>query len=212
MTRLLILGAGSFALEVLDIAEMAGGFEPVGFVVSSERPVPGATHAGLPVYWHEQIPFAPAECQVAAGIVSTRRRAFVESMLAREFRFASTIHPSAVVSRHARIEPGCVVNAGVIVSQGARVGPHVVLNRGCLIGHDDRIEPFATIGPGANLAGAVRVGEGSYVAVGAVVRDHLEIGAGAVVAAGAVVVRPVPTRALVAGVPARVVKQPVEAL
>jgi acetyltransferase-like isoleucine patch superfamily enzyme len=69
-----------------------------------------------------------------------------------------------------------------------------------------------TIGPGAILAGAVRVGAGSYVAVGAVVRDHLEIGAGAVVAAGAVVVKPVEAHALVAGVPATVVKNGVDGL
>ena len=38
---LLILGAGSFAVETLDIVEAGGGIEVLGFVNSLERPAPG---------------------------------------------------------------------------------------------------------------------------------------------------------------------------
>ena len=42
---------GKAAERLRAIAETVGGFKPVGFVNSLERPKPGAQHAGLPVFW-----------------------------------------------------------------------------------------------------------------------------------------------------------------
>jgi sugar O-acyltransferase (sialic acid O-acetyltransferase NeuD family) len=208
---LLILGAGSFAIEVLEAAELAGA-RVAGFVVSDDLAPPTLRHAGLPVFVESAVPFAPHEVSLAGGIVTTRRRAFVERMAARGFTFLTVVHPSAIVSPRARLDEGAFVGAGVIVASHTRVGAHVLLNRGANVGHDNEVEPFVTIGPGAVLAGSVRVGAGAYVAVGAVIRDHLDIGAGAVVAAGAVVVKTIAPHALVAGVPAAVVREGVEGL
>jgi acetyltransferase EpsM len=209
---LLILGAGSFALETLDIAEAMGGFEPLGFVNSQEQPGHNATHAGLPVFWIDDLPFKPAVCWLVAGIVSTRRRDFVETMAGRGYPFASVVHPSAVISRRSLVGDGCVVNAGVIVSSNTRIEPNVIVNRGCLIGHDNLIRSFATLGPGANLAGGVEIGSGAYIGLGAVIRDHLTIGAQAVVGAGAVVAKSVPDNVLVTGLPAQITKTDVKGL
>lgn len=210
--RLLILGSGTYALETLDIAQMVGGFEPLGFVNSVERPKADAHHAGLPVFWIDDIPFEPSDCYLVAGIVSTQRRGLIETMEARRYRFASVIHPAAVISRRSTVGEGCVINAGVVVSHNTTIGPHVILNRGALIGHDNRIGAFCTIGPGANIAGVNEIGAGAYIGAGAVIRDHLSVGGQAVVGAGAVVVKPVPANALAVGFPARVIKTGVNGL
>lgn len=203
-TALVILGAGSMAVEVFDIAEACGTFDIVGFLVNTDE-VP-AELEGRPVYRAEAFPLVPGQCQLVGGMVSTRRRAFVEEMVERGYGFASVIHPSAQISRRARVGAGCLIHPGVIVATNTTVGDHVLVNRGALIGHDNRIEPFTTIGPGANLAGALTVGPGAYLGVGCVVRDHLRIGAGAVVAAGAVVVKDVAPNTLCGGVPATVLR------
>jgi sugar O-acyltransferase (sialic acid O-acetyltransferase NeuD family) len=209
---LLILGSGTFALETLDIAEAAGGFHLLGFVNSVEQQDPDATHEGLPVYWIDEIPFKPAECLLVAGIVSTLRRGFIEKMVARGYRFASVVHPSAVISRRTSIGDGCVINAGVIISPNTTVESHVILNRGCLIGHDNRLESFSTVGPGAILAGGINLGAGVYVGVGAVIRDHVLIGSEAVIGAGAVVVKNVSPNVMVTGLPAQIIKTNVNGL
>jgi acetyltransferase EpsM len=208
---LLILGAGSFAIETLEIAELAGGFRPAGFVVS-EPPLPGSTHEGLRIYAEGAIPAELAGAQVVAGIVSTRRRAFIERMTARGFVFATLKHPAAIVSPRATLMQGAIVGAGVIVASNTRIGAHTVLNRGANIGHDNRLGEYVTISPGATLAGAISIGTGAYVGAGAVIRDHLSIGQGAVVAAGAVVVKPVEAHTLVAGCPASVMRREVDGL
>lgn len=202
---LLILGAGTFAIEALDIAEALGGFAPLGFVNSLERPAPGQRHADLPVFWSEELPYGPGDCLLVAGIVSPRRRRLIEQMLARGYHFARLIHPSATVSRRASVGPGCLINAGTVISAGAELAGQVIVNRGALIGHDNQIGAYSTVGPGANLAGAVCVGEETVIGVGAVVSDHLRVGARAMVGAGAVVVRHVADDVFVAGLAGRAI-------
>ena len=208
---LLILGVGSFAIETLEIAELSGGFRPLGFAVSARSPE-GATHAGLPVYHADALPSEAVGALLIAGIVSSRRRGFIDQMRARGFSFATLVHPTAIVSPRAVLMEGAIVGAGVIVASNTHVGPYTLLNRGANVGHDNRLEQCVTFGPGATTAGAVEVGAGAYIGVGAVVRDHLTIGAGAVVAAGAVVVKPVPAHVLVAGCPATPVRDGVDGL
>lgn len=207
---LIILGAGTFAVEVLEIVELSSKWPCSGFCVSDMASAP-ANHEGLPVVHVDGLP-PPADVWLVAGIVSTRRRNMIASLMSLGYEFVAVVHPSAVISRRARVDAGAVIGAGVIVASHTSVGAHVVLNRGANIGHDNRLEPFATIGPGATLAGAVTIGPGAYVGVGATVRDHLDVGDGAVVAAGAVVVKPVEAHTLVAGCPAQVVKRGVDGL
>ena len=212
MTRLVILGAGTFAIEVLEAAELAGGHEPVGFVVSGAEWIAHPTHAGLPVVSMDAMTWTPAEIVAIGGIVSTARRRFIEAIGARGFGFATVAHPSATTSPRATVGPGCFIGAQVIVASNARIGGHVLLNRGASVGHDVAIESFTTIGPGVTIAGSVSIGAGVYLGVGAVIRDRVSIGEGAVVAAGAVVVKSVPARTLVSGCPAVVVRENVTAL
>ena len=80
---------------------------------------------------------------------------------------------------------------------------HLTRNRSRLIIGSD-----VTVGHGAILHGAT-VGDGVLVGMGAVLLDNCMIGEGAIVAAGAVVTEgtQVPPGVLVAGVPARVVRE-----
>ena len=71
------------------------------------------------------------------------------------------------------------------------------------------------VGAGAVLAGViepasaepVRVGDNVLIGANAVVIEGVQIGSGSVVAAGAIVTQDVPENVVVAGVPARVIKE-----
>lgn len=212
MTRVIILGAGTFAIEVLEALELGGTHEPLGFVVSGPEWLVRPVHAGLPVGSMETLAWTPADALAIGGIVSTRRRPFIAAAAARGFAFATVSHPSATISPRATLGAGCFVGAQAIVSSNTRIGDHVLLNRGANLGHDVTVDAYTTIGPGVTIAGSVSIGAGAYLGVGAVVRDHIAIGEGAIVAAGAVVVKPVPPRTLVAGCPATVIREDVSPL
>ena len=58
--------------------------------------------------------------------------------------------------------------------------------------------------------GRIEIGNKVWIATGAMILPGVKIGDGAIVAAGAVVTKDVPERCMVAGIPAKVIKENVE--
>jgi methionyl-tRNA formyltransferase len=137
----------------------------------------------------------------------TTRRAAYEKFRSAGFRFASVVHPSAVIASHVEIESGAQVMAGAVVQTGAHVSADAIINTSAAVDHDCRIGEHVHIAPGACLSGNVSVGNSSHVGTGASVVQGKTIGAGVVVAAGAVVISDIPDGATVAGVPARSIRR-----
>lgn len=208
--KLLILGTGTFALEVADLASDLPELEVVGFVASTPPYKSGDLLMDLPVYWVDEL-FLFAETHFAVcALVTTQRWRFIEQARARGMRFARVVHPSARVSRRARLGAGVIVSAGVVVSTNTQIGEHAILNRGVLIGHDNNIGSFCTLGPGSNLAGNVTVGTRTWIGMGALVIEKITIGSQTIVGAGALVISDVPDRVQVIGSPARVFQRDIE--
>lgn len=131
------------------------------------------------------------------------------------------VHPSAFV------HPSAILIGDVIVGARAYIGPaaclrgdfgRIVVEEGaniqdtCMLhgfpGKDTVVGAGATVGHGAVLHGCV-VGRGALIGMNCVVNDNAEVGEDAVVAALAFVKAEarVPARSLVAGIPARVLRQ-----
>lgn len=125
---------------------------------------------------------------------------------AHYLNWATVIHPSAVVSPSAKIGEGTVVMPGAIINARAKIGRHCIINSGAIIEHDNVIEDFAHISVGAKLGGNVHVGKSTWVGIGAVVKNNINIYDYCTIGAGSVVIRDVPENAVVAGVPAQVIK------
>jgi len=197
--KVLILGAGSFALEAADVAKDLG-WQVAGYVVDVKAP---KTLRGKPVHdANGELPSLPCVC----GIVSPERIGLVRNLAGRGFKFLTSIHPDASVSFASLwgLEgTGSLVNRGAVVSRDSFFGCCVVVNRNASVGHDCTLGECCTVGPGANLAGGVIVGEGAVVGMGANVREGVQIGTGAVVGMGAVVLQDVPDGETWWGVPAR---------
>jgi maltose O-acetyltransferase len=101
------------------------------------------------------------------------------------------------INRGAEFYPGMVAKARIRIGSGVRIAPNVRFHAA---GHDpDELDL-------AEIAGDIVVEDGAWLGAASVVLQGVHIGAGAVVAAGAVVIRDVPDHAIVAGVPARIVR------
>jgi sugar O-acyltransferase (sialic acid O-acetyltransferase NeuD family) len=206
--QLVILGAGSFAEEVADLAAATQVYEPVAFVEGADRDRCGRHLAGLPVVWIDDAGALADSCQAVCAVGTPKREHLIRQALAAGLRFATVVHPGAHVSATAALGAGTIVNAGAVIAAHSTLGEHVIVNRGGLIGHHVTIGAFTTISPGANIAGRGRIGSQCYIGMGAIVLDGRSIGDAAVVGAGAVVTHDVAPRALVLGAPARVAKDP----
>lgn len=125
------------------------------------------------------------------------------------------IEPGAIIRDQVEIGPNAVIMMGAILNIGARVGEGSMIDMGAVLGGRATVGQHCHIGAGAVLAGVIEpasatpvvVEDGVLIGANAVVIEGVRIGAEAVVAAGAVVIENVPPRAVVAGCPARVIKE-----
>jgi acetyltransferase EpsM len=142
--------------------------------------------------------------KVIVAIGDNKKRKMITDKL--KVKYFTAVHPSAVISKAAKISDGCMILGGVIVNAGAYVGRHTILNTGCTIDHHNNIGCFAHIAPGVHLGGNVKIGEGTLVGIGATVINNINIGKWSVVGAGAVVVRNIGGQIITYGTPAKFIR------
>jgi sugar O-acyltransferase (sialic acid O-acetyltransferase NeuD family) len=208
-TPLVIVGAGGFGREVLDVLRAsqvrADEWTFAGFVADDEPD--SSLLARIDAHWLGPVasylasPSAPAYV-IAVGKTETRR------LLAKELDAAglhpvTLVHPTATFGADVEIGPGSVVCSHVSVTTNVRIGNHVHVNLNSTIGHDVEIADFVSINPLVAISGDVTIGECSALGTHSAVLQGLKIGAGAFVGAGAVVVRDVEPEVTVVGVPAK---------
>ena len=207
---LLLIGAGGFGRETLELVRALNRVEPTFDVVglldddpaTHGRRVHGAEVIGPSTAVHDHPDALVTGC-VASPDDPLRRLALVARLDLPPERYATLVHPSAVVPASASIGPGTVLHATAVLTADIEVGAHVAVMPAVVLTHDDAIGDGVTFGAGARVAGGVTIERGAYIGAGALLREGLTVGAGAVVGMGAVVTRPVPAGEVWAGVPAR---------
>lgn len=125
------------------------------------------------------------------------------------------IEPGAIIRDQVEIGDNAVVMMGAIVNIGAVIGEGTMIDMGAVLGGRATVGKRCHIGAGTVLAGVVEPASATPVIIeddvmigaNAVVLEGVHVGRRAVVAAGAVVTTDVPDEAVVAGIPARVIKQ-----
>ncbi len=90
--------------------------------------------------------------------------------------------------------------------QSIRIGRGVMIGNGVVIRDSDNHE----INPNRPISAPIHIGDRVWIGARAMILKGVTIGDGAVIAAGSIVTRDVPSRALAAGVPARVIKNNVD--
>ena len=125
-----------------------------------------------------------------------KRLFYISELISKRGRFKTgiEIHPGAVLDSSVFIDHG----AGVVIGQTAVVEEGTVIYHGVTLGANKSIvegrrHPIVkrnvVVGCGATILGAITIGENSKIA------------------AGAVVLKDVPKNSVVAGIPARIVKE-----
>jgi UDP-perosamine 4-acetyltransferase len=151
--------------------------------------------------------FPPSEIQLVNGLGSVglpvKRQQIFERFKGMGYRFATVIHPSAVLSSDVELGEGAQVIAGVVIQPGSRIGINSIINTSASVDHDCIIADHVHIAPGVTLSGGVKVGECSHIGTGATLIQGISIGSACLVAAGAVVTKDIADGAMVRGVPAR---------
>lgn len=131
---------------------------------------------------------------------------FLDKLLSLEIpenRFATIIHPTAVVSKFAEIGFGTCVQPFVSVGPNVTIGNHVQIFAQSLIGHGAKLENYSYVANNACIGADVHLKEGAYLGTNVSTLENISLGKWSVTGIGAVVIKDVPDYAKVVGNPAR---------
>lgn len=124
--------------------------------------------------------------------------------LVREGAILQTYGGAITIGNKSAINPYCVLqgNGGITIGDSTLIAAGVKIFSANHV-FSDTTRPIQTQGEASN---GVTIGSDVWIGAGCIILDGTNIGDGAVIAAGAVVASDVPERAVMAGIPARVMK------
>ena len=200
MRDLVIVGGGEHATVVADAIEVGGLDSVVGYSAPSEGLLSGSYR------WLGRDEDLPGGSTCVLGIGArgaSPTRAAAVAAVPHGTMWAAVVHPAAIVSPTARIDPGVVVLAGAIIQPRVHLMEFSLVGAGSTIEHDVTLASYAVVAPGVTIGGGTTIGQNAFIGLGAGVRDHLHIGEGAVVSMGSIVTNDISPNTTVRGLPAR---------
>jgi sugar O-acyltransferase (sialic acid O-acetyltransferase NeuD family) len=207
--NLLIISAGAFGREVCVWAQQAiragADWRLKGFLDDRTGVLDGFSF-DVPVI------AAPAAYEPAADdwficAIGTpaAKRPYCESLSAKGARFATLIHPTALVGHDVQIGEGSIVGPFTQLSCNIRMGRHVAFGTHSNTAHDTRFGDYCQISGSCEINGYATLADDVFLGSHATILPHAKVGAGAYVGAGAVVLRKVAPGTKVFGNPAVIV-------
>ena len=118
-------------------------------------------------------------------------------------RFATVVHPTAVVSGKAELGHGVVLMPFTLISPNVKIGNHSQLYAQSFVGHDTVLGEMVFVANNASIGGRIHVKDGAHVGSNSSIVERIEIGRFAVVGIGAVILKSIAEREKVVGNPGR---------
>ena len=200
---LLVLGFGGNAIDAIDTIE--NNYEIIGFI-DDDPERQKLTFEGIPVYPRQVLEkYKDAKVITLIGSAANfrNREKIINDFKIPESRFATIIHPTAVVSRLAKIGRDVIVFAGTIITANAIVGNHIFILPNSVIHHDVSVDDYTMIGANVTIAGHVKVGKCCYLGSASSIMNGINIGDCSMIGMAANVVRSVPPDSTMIGNPAK---------
>jgi acetyltransferase EpsM len=208
MVPIVIIGEGGHSKVIQDIIFAIGSYQIVAILDDKYKDV------------HDQDGILYGPISVVPNIINRERNTKliiaignnqVRAEIVKRIRFdhekfATLIHPSAIISPSACIGEGTVIMPNCVVNANAEIGKHVIINTGAIIEHDNCIGDYAHISPNATLTGNVTVEEGTHVGASATIIPGIKVGKWSIIGAGSTVIRDIPDFRKAVGCPTRLIE------
>ena len=204
---IIIIGAGGHAKVLLDTLLLNG--EAVLGLTEFDAEKWNTSVLGVSVIGNDDVilSHSPDEIFLVNGMGSVgstkKRQEIYRSFKAKGYKFATVVHPSAIISPYVVLGEGVQLMAGCTINAGTVIGDDSIVNTRASIDHDVLIGEHVHIAPGTTISGGVKIGDGVHIGTGASVIQGVQIGTNSIVGAGAVVLTNLPNECLAYGVPAR---------
>lgn len=206
--RGILVGGGAFAREVLSWAnDRPDGIRDVEFKYFLDADATALedfadfplTHLGDPDT------YAPNDGDIfLIAIGSPQMKSRISTRLVEVGgQFATVVHPSAVVSRTAKLGVGVVIGPQSYIATNSDLGNFSCVNSMSGIGHDAQLGPCCTVSSQVDIMGKVQLGERVFVGSGARILPNVKVQQGSKIGAGSIVVKNLKEDSSVFAQPAR---------
>ena len=194
--KLIIIGGGGFAKEVLEIAEL-NGYSIYGCLDDKKDITLKCNYLGE-ISKLESISDRIDAAFIAIGAYNSqslsKRISIIESVSRLGIKMATLISPNAIISSGVEIKNGSFIAHGVVICVDAKIKNNVIVNANAVIGHDCLVENNCIIAPSAFIGGSTSIGENSLIGPCSQILQGLNLGKQILVSAGAMVKKSLPDR------------------
>jgi sugar O-acyltransferase (sialic acid O-acetyltransferase NeuD family) len=201
-TRVLILGGGRGAVQVLDVVQRLRDLRPAG-IVDDNPALAGKTVMGVPVVgtlsavrklWEEQ---AFDKLVMSMSNAREYRRQVFDEFRSLGMTFANVIDPSVSIHSNVQMGQGNLIMAHCRIGSCAILGDNNFLSAFINLEHHNILGDHCTFGPGISTSSRVTIGSFVKFGTGIFIEPGVTIGDNCIVASGAVLVGPVPPNSIV---------------
>ena len=205
-----IIGAGTYGEVYLAYLQEAG-VDVVGFLDDSDS-MQGTTVRGVPVLGKVDLLGTLAGTHgvraVYCPLGNNRLRVqFLKKARELGYETPNYIHPSVVLSPNVKLGQGVYILLGTTIMPYAEIRDFVMISMSVHLAHHTVLNEGTFLSTGVNFGASMVAEKFAYVGISATIMTGVKnLGEDCLVGAGAVVIKDVPAHAVVAGVPAKVLK------
>lgn len=206
----IIIGAGKYGEVYLSYLKEAG-VEVVGFL-DDDLKVQGCTFGGLPVIGTTSVLSTLRDSQgieaVYCPLGNNRVRvSFLERARKLGYKTPNYIHPSVILSPDVKLGEGVYILLGTDIMPYTEIEDYVMISMNVNVAHHNILKKGTFLSTGCNFGASIVAEENTYCGIGSTIMTGLHrLGKDCLIGAGAVVIKDVPDGAVVAGVPAKIIK------
>lgn len=113
----------------------------------------------------------------------------------------SFVHPTAFVSKNARIGKGVIIYPMCNIDQGVVIDDGTIILNSSVIAHDTYVGKCVYLAPGVCLSGLINVGDLSFIGTAATVANNVAVGKNSTIAIGTCLTKSIDENSFVIGNP-----------
>ena len=208
MKKLAIWGAGGTGIQIIEIAQWQNEEEHLWdeiFFVDNWKPEDEEIYGARNLHFGTvKELFSPDQVEFVIALGEPRdRKLRFEEIRAAGYGFGKVIAPTARVSQSATLGEGFValdVEPLSVVGDGVMVGDYAAVGHGSTIGN------YCHVGATSNIGGDNIFGDEVFLGLHCATKQGIKIGNYSVIGMGGIVLNDVPENVVMAGVPAKKIK------
>lgn len=205
-----IIGAGTYGEVYLDYLQEAG-VEIVGFLDDDPKFI-GANVRGVPVLGgiamleiiKETYGVESVYCPLGNNKLRVK---FLKKAKTCGLKTPNYIHPSVCISPNVTIGEGVYILLGTCIMPHTVIKDYVMISMNVSLAHHNILDEGVFLSTGCNFGANIHAHKYAYCGIASTIMTGLhELGEECLIGAGAVVIRDVEPKAVMTGVPAKVIK------